>query len=75
MPKARRPVVSRWRTDTQQYHIMNSRGPGLEDITWCPLGRRGYKTDRRLGDSSSFNFEILDSRSGMTTEGASITWA
>ena len=45
MPKARRPVVSRWRGDTEQCPIMKSRGPDLEVITLYPLGRRGYKTD------------------------------
>lgn len=75
MPKARRPVVSRWGRDTEHYGIRNGRGPCLEDITRCPLGRRGYKTDRRVGDSFCFNFEILDSRTGMTTDGASNTWA
>ena len=75
MPKARRPVVFRWGGNSEQYRIVNSRDPGLEDITRRLLGRRDYKTDRCLGESFCFNFEIVDSRTGLTADGASITWA
>ena len=54
MPKARRPVVFRWGGNSEQYRIVNSRDPGLEDITRHLLGRRGYKTDRCLGESFWF---------------------